>query len=247
MSGGRTPALVWIHAKAQTTELLRYPSFSVPTLAMPAIVFEIVGARTHAPASLAMVSYAAFALLGVAFFQFGVGVAAERTSPWYAYLRILPAPTAARVGGRVLSALAFGLCSAALVAVLAVATDGARLAPARWLALAAGLVAGSIPFALLGVAIGYAVTPKAALPVANLLYLASAYVGGLFGASTGGSGLVGAVRPYVPTHAWLELLAWAVGAASFELRDLVALAALGVAAAAAATIAYRRDEGQRFR
>ena len=39
----------------------------------------------------------------------------------------------------------------------------------RLFTLAAALVLGSIPFALLGIALGYWASPRGALPVANLL------------------------------------------------------------------------------
>ena len=32
-----------------------------------------------------MASFAAYAVLGIAFFQFGVGIAAEREEPWESY------------------------------------------------------------------------------------------------------------------------------------------------------------------
>jgi hypothetical protein len=39
-----------------------------------------------------MASYAMWAILGVAFFQFGVGIAEERGTPWERFLRALPLP-----------------------------------------------------------------------------------------------------------------------------------------------------------
>jgi len=57
--------LVWVHLRAATLELLRYPSFSVPTLLFPTVLFLAWGSRTGMPANLALASYAAFAVLGV--------------------------------------------------------------------------------------------------------------------------------------------------------------------------------------
>jgi ABC-2 type transport system permease protein len=240
--------LARVYAAAQTIELLRYPSFSVPTLLMPGVVFEIVGAHLlHVPANLVMVSYAAFAVLGVAFFQFGVGVAAERISPWHTFLRVLPAPAYARFVGRIVAALVFGLGSAATVCALALATTGASLTARQWLAVLTTLLVGAIPFALLGIAIGYALSPRGALPAANMLYLGMAYLGGLFAASPGSSGFLGSLRPYLPTHAWLELLGSAAGVRPFEGRDVIVLLVSGVVFATLASWGYRRDEGQRFR
>jgi ABC-2 type transport system permease protein len=82
--------LVFAHARAMTIELVRYPAFSVPTLASRRSSFLVcrLTARTqrHAPACF----FAGVALLAVALFQFGVGVAAERETPWEQFLRTLP-------------------------------------------------------------------------------------------------------------------------------------------------------------
>jgi len=68
--------LVLLHARASTLELLRYPAFSVPTLAFPALFFLLfVSPRTEADPTLLLASFAGFAVLAVAFFQFGVGIA----------------------------------------------------------------------------------------------------------------------------------------------------------------------------
>ncbi|MGI8420819.1 MAG: ABC transporter permease [Gaiellaceae bacterium] len=240
--------VLWAQARAATVELVRYPSFSIPTLALPAIVFVIFGASQNAEtARLAMASYAAFAFLGVAFFQFGVGIATEQTSPWHTYLRILAAGPGSRFGARILSALAFGLASGAVVIVAALVTTDVSLPAGRWALLLATLVVGTIPFALLGIAIGYWFSPRGALPVANLLYLALSFLGGLWTASRHATGLAGAVAPYTPTRGWLDLLAAAVGTAPWRPHDIVLLGAWAVAAAALATAGYRRDEGERYR
>ena len=49
------------------------------------------------------------------------------------------------------------------------------LSAAAWLRLCLVLMAGSVPLSLLGVAIGYWVSSRAALPVANIAYLGLAY------------------------------------------------------------------------
>jgi ABC-2 type transport system permease protein len=239
--------LVWTHTRAATVELLRYPSFSVPTLLFPTILYLAWGSRTAMPDELAMVSYAAFAVLGVAFFQFGVGIAATRASPWQLFLRVLPASACVHFGARVLSALGFGLASAALVIATALATSDPEVRPAGWAVLVSVLLVGSIPFALLGIAIGFWLTPRGALPAANLLFLTLAYAGGLL---AGPESLPAAMRTaaeWLPTRLWGELLAGAVGRGRWRLESAVGLAGYAVAFALLASWGYRRDEGERFR
>src|SRR5581483_2875268 len=175
--GAEAPVrLVAVHARTMTLELARQPSYVVPTLLFPAVFFLFFGAPAAAGGAEArLATFAGFAVIGVAFFQFGVGIAAERASPWEAYVRTLPVGACARLVARILSAGAFAAVAAGAVVATAVATTSASLAASSWLELAAALGAGGVPFAALGVAIGYWAPPRGALPIANLLYLALSY------------------------------------------------------------------------
>src|SRR5205823_7498622 len=140
-------------------------------LLFPALLFVFFGlSQPDRRANLTMASYAAFAVLGVAFFQFGVGISAERASPWERFLRTLPVSTRARFAARVLTALTFALGAAGIVVAVAVSATPAALGASAWGLLALAVVVGGVPFALLGIAIGYWTSPKAALPLANVLY-----------------------------------------------------------------------------
>lgn len=239
--------LVVAHLRAQALELGRYPSFIVPTLCFPALFFLFfVTPRAHDRPNVFLASYMGFAVLGIAFFQFGVGIAGDRVAPWESYLRLLPVRPSTRFLARVLSALLFSVAAAAVVAAVAVLTTDASLPPARWAALVVAVLAGSIPFALLGIALGYWATPRGALPLANILYLSLSYLGGLW---TGPGTLPHAVEhvsSYLPTRQYGEVL-WNAVAGTFEPARWLVLAAYGVVFAAAAVQGYRRDEGQRFR
>ena len=71
--------LALIHTRAQLRQLARYPSFLVPTLVLPVGFFVFFGLpQKHVDPSVLMAAFAAYAVLGIAFFQFGVGIAIER-------------------------------------------------------------------------------------------------------------------------------------------------------------------------
>jgi ABC-2 type transport system permease protein len=240
--------LVLLHARAGTVELLRYPAFVVPTLLFPTVFFLFfVAPRTRVEASVEMATFAGFAAIGVAFFQFGVGIAVERASPWETYLRTLPVGTGARLGARVLSAAVFSGAAAALLVVVAVATTDASLAPARWCQLALTLLLGTAPFALLGIALGYWSPERGALPIANLLYLGLSYAGGLWIRPRDLPAAVAAVSPYLPTRSLADALAACVYGHPFQLRAGASLAGFTALFAVLAAWGYRRDEGKRFR
>jgi ABC-2 type transport system permease protein len=239
--------LTLLNARALTLELLRYPTFSMPTLAFPALFFLLfVASREDGNATPYLASFAGFAILGVTFFQFGVGIAAERESPWERFLRTLPAPAGVRLAARLLSGLLFGLASAGLVALTAVATTDAHLSPRRWVALGTALALGAVPFALLGIALGYWATPRGALPLANILYLVLAFVGGLWTTPKHLPDSVIPVSEVVPTRRFGNVLWGAADGHLWRPRDWLLLLAWAAAFGTLAAWGYRRDEGKRY-
>jgi ABC-2 type transport system permease protein len=240
--------LVLLHARAGTLELLRYPAFSVPTLAFPALFFLLfVAPRSDADPNQLLASFAGFAILAVAFFQFGAGIAAERESPWERFLRTLPLRPTVRLAARMLSAAVFGLVSAALVVAAALATTEASLAPARWAALAVALGLGSIPFALLGIALGYWASPRAALPAANLLYLVLSFLGALWTTPARLPESLAPLSPLVPTRQLGNVLWGAVDGNLWRPQDWLLLCGWAFVFGLLARWGYIRDEGRRYR
>jgi ABC-2 type transport system permease protein len=235
--------LVVAHVRATTLELARYPSFSLSTLIFPTTLFLLFAARSGEP-NQRLAGFAGIAVLGVAFFQFGVGIAADRVSAWETFMRTLPARPAVRLAGRVGSAALFASASAGCVVAAGVATSDVSLAGARWGLLAVVLLGGAVPFALLGIALGYLVRPRAALPVANLVYLPLAYAGGLW---TGPAAAPGGPARLLPTHLWAELLWAAAGRRGPTVAPLAGLVVWTGVFAGLASWGYRRDEGERFR
>lgn len=236
------------HVRAQTLELARYPTFVVPTLGFPALFFLLFGlpraGGDRADALLA--SFAAYAALSVAFFQFGVGIAAERVRPWETFLRTLPVGTGTRLGARAVSALAFAAGAVGLVVAIALATTDVTIDGASWARLGVALAAGSLPFTLLGIALGYWLPPKAALPVANILYLGLAYAGGLWTGPTGLPHAAAVAGRLLPTRQWADVLWPAAVGAPWRASHWLALLAYTVVFGAFAAAGYRRDEGRRF-
>ena len=241
--------LALAHARAETANLARYPAYALPTVAFPAILLLVLGRQfERGEPDRLLAGFAATALLTVAFFQFGVGIATSRTTPWEAYLRTLPASPTTRLVGRVLSALVFAAATVSAVALVAFTVYRVEMAPWRLGALGLALLVGSVPFALLGIAFGYWLPPRAALPMANLLYLPLAVGGFLWMRPTEEVPHdVDVASQFLPTRSWMELLdPIATGDHAVPLRHLAALTAWGLVFFALAWWGYRRDEGERF-
>jgi ABC-2 type transport system permease protein len=131
--------------------------------------------------------------------------------------------------------------------VAALATTNVERSSAAWASFAAALVVGAVPFALFGIALGYLVPARAALPVANLLFLPLSFLGGLWGGAQHLPDPLRSISRFLPTRQWGELLGSGMGDSAWAARDLFGLAAYAVCFALVAGWAYRRDEGERYR
>lgn len=240
--------LALLHARTSVRELLRYPAYLVPTLLFPAVFFVFfVVPGVGRFATVKMAAFAGFATIGVAFFQFGVGIATERISPWEVYLRTLPVGTGARLAARMLSAAVFAVAAAVVLVAVALATTDASLPASRWIDLAAVLLLGTVPFAFLGMALGYWAPARGALPIANLLYLGLSYAGGLWIRPSSLPHRVEQVSRLLPTRALADVLTAVVYGDPWAWRRWIYLAGFALLFAALAAAGYRRDEGKRFR
>ncbi|HVL84655.1 MAG TPA: ABC transporter permease [Pseudonocardia sp.] len=95
-------------------------------------------------------------------------------------------------------------------------------------------------------AIGYSLPVKAALPVAQLLFLPLAFGGGLLLPPMLFPGWLQTVSMLLPSRGARDLVLWALGVPPSGVA-LATLAGWTLATAALAVWAYRRDEGRRFR
>jgi ABC-2 type transport system permease protein len=245
----KTLRLAGIHARIALLDLLRSPSYVVPTVVFPAmffVLFDVQYARAHAGvANLATLAFIAWAIVGVAVYQFGVGIAQERGRPWERYQRTLPVSTAVRFAARIVSAMAFGALAALCVALVARVSTPIDLGGAQWLQVFVYALAAGIPFVLFGIAIGYWLPARASVPVATACNLLLAYAGGLWMPPADLPPIVAHISPFLPTRQFADLL-WSVPNGGVPMAAIGGLALYTLAFAVAASIGYRRDEKTRY-
>lgn len=242
--------LVWLDTRLTTLELARFPAYIIPTLVLPAMVYSFFGlgfGSSPEYANHTVASYAAFAVIGVALFQFGVGIANDRTSPWESFMRTLPIPPSARFVARISSALIFAFGAAGIVCLLGAFAGHVEISAFGWIRLAFALLSGGAVFGLVGIAIGYWTSSKAAVPIANLVYLPLAYLGGLWMPPQMLPSIVAWISPFTPTRQYGELVWAAVGGEPPPVSAIGILLVYAVLLSGLAYWGYRRNEGQRYR
>ncbi|WP_454050645.1 ABC transporter permease [Cellulomonas sp. Marseille-Q8402] len=246
-------SLAWLHTKFQLLESVRVPIAVIGNLLFPslALLFFVVPQPAVADDPLAAVAAVAqlgtFAVMSACLFTLGAGVSEDRQLAFDPYVRTLPAGAGPRMAGRIANGIVF--CLGAQVPVILIALLLTEASTEAWrVAAGIGMVpVVAVPFLLLGLAIGYALSAKAAIAVVQAVLFPLAFAGGLF-------------LPPQAFPAWLDTLSMALP--SRAARDLAVQVTTGVEGyalalpvllgwtavfAALAVVAYRRDEGRRFR
>ena len=169
-------------------------------------------------------------------------------TPWESYVRTPPATATTRIAGRILSALVFAVATVVVVMVVGVAVYGAGFAPWRFVALILALLLGSVPFGLAGIALGYWLPPRSAMPIANIIVIPLIIAGFLWTRPPDDfPRTADLVSQLVPTRSWAEVLdSVSTGDHPLPLHHVAALAGWTVVFFALAWWGYRRDEGEQF-
>lgn len=221
--------------------LLRQPAFWVPTVLFPAMLYAFFGAlQARGFAIYALASFAAYAVVGVGFYQFGVSVAQDRETPFTPWLRTLPGPAWPGWAARGTVALGFVLVAVALVLVAGWLVAGLTLQPWALLRLVATCAFCAVPAVTMGIALGSLASARAAVPLANLVFLPLAYLGGLWVPPVALPSGVAAISVWTPTRAMGELAWAAVDGRAWSGRYVAVLAGWTLLALGATAFAEAR-------
>ncbi|HEY3522691.1 MAG TPA: ABC transporter permease [Candidatus Limnocylindrales bacterium] len=183
----RSPVAAYL--RLEIRRQLRNRRFVIFTIAFPVILYVLYTAvletDTNGPvAGLAwpvyfLVSMASYGAIGAAMSQANP-IAAERASGWTRQLRVTPLPGSAYVTGKLLSAVLLTLPALVLVSVAGASVNHVDLRPAAWVELVVGLALSSVPFAALGILLGYLFDTDSAQGAMVLTFFGMAILGGLF-------------------------------------------------------------------
>ncbi|MFK8139196.1 MAG: ABC transporter permease [Bdellovibrionales bacterium] len=200
------------HFKHKVLELIRQPMHMISTMVFPSIFF-LFFARPNIDsvegANLMLGSFASYAFLGVVFFQFGVDIAGERSNSWFLYLNTLKIKAHEILVARILSTILLALLAQLTLIAIVFVTTEANISMIQILNMSLFLSLGSIPFAFLGLIVGFSLQPKSALPISNLIYLCGAFVGGMWMPPAVLPETVEKISVYLPTRHFAEI-AWSI-------------------------------------
>lgn len=244
-----------LEIKYEFLKALRMPQYSLPTILFP-IVFYIFfgvmfGGRNTGGVKMAeylIATYGAFGVIGAALFGFGVSVAVERGQGWLEVKRTTPMPIGAYFVAKLAMAMIFSAIIVLLLMTVAATLGGVTLAPLKAITLLAVLVAGSVTFCALGLALGFVAGPNSAAPIVNLIYLPMAFLSGLWVPIMFLPKPVQMLALWLPPYHFSQLALRVTGGSQGKsiVVHIGAMAAAAVIFGAIAYLGYRRDEGKTY-
>ena len=260
-TGTRTPevrtqpflTLSWLHLKYQFLETVRIPIAVLGNMLFPSLsMFFFVVPQTAVAgdpvfATTAVAGLSLFAVCSSSLFTYGLGVAEDRQLPFYPVLRSLPAGPGPQMVARVLNGGVFALFGLLPLIIIAWLFTEATVNPGQLFAGVGTILVVSVPFVLVGMAIGYTLSAKAALPVVQIILFPLAFAGGLFLPPQMFPGWLDAISQFTPTRAGRDLLVQATTGAEAYILAPPVLGGWTLLFAVLAVVAYRNDEGRRFR
>ncbi len=188
-SPGHTATIYLKEAKYEYLKNLRLRVYSASVIAFPLmfyVLFGLVLNSKDAPVSgttitaYLVATYGTFGVMGASLFGTASALAAERGLGWLRVKRASPMPPFAYFTAKVAMSMIFSAVVVILLMLLGIAFGGVHLAPLSAAKLLATLVAGSLPFAAMGLAIGYFAGPNSAPSIINLFYLPLSFCSGLW-------------------------------------------------------------------
>lgn len=243
--------LYWNETRFEFLKLLRMPVYSLSSICYPLlfyIMFGLVLPTTKIKGAgmeqYLLGSYGAFGAISAVLFALGSGIAVERGLGWLTLKRASPMPPQAYLAAKVIAGLSFSLIVIVILFLTGWAFGGVQLPLLQWVQACALLVLGTLPFTLLGIAIGLLAGPNSAAGLVNMIHLPLAFFSGLWIPISLLPAKLQAVAAFLPYYHLGQIGLAAVGARSNGsiLDHFAALGAFSLLFAVLILWAHRRDQ-----
>ena len=174
------------YLRVETIRMLRNRRVIIFSVLMPAVLLLIFGGL-YKTESLNGVGAAAYLMVSMGLFgsmtaatSAGGSIAVERGIGWNRQLRLTPLPPPAYILTKVVLSVLLALPPLLITWVIGAATLDVRLSTKTWLLITLGAWLGAIPFAALGLVIGYVAKPDSVQQISGLLFMLLAAFGGIW-------------------------------------------------------------------
>jgi ABC-2 type transport system permease protein len=255
-SPGHTATIYLNEAKYEFLKNLRLRMYTMSVLSFPIMFYVLFGLVLNAKESLAgtpvpaymIASWGTFGVMGASLFGTASGLASDRGLGWLQVKRASPMPPFAYFAAKVINSMIFSAIIVLALFTLGITLGGVRMPLANFARLLGTLVAGSLPFSAMGLALGYVTGPNSAPATINLFYLPMSFCSGLWVPFMFLPKVVRQIALALPPYHLSQLALGIVGGGShgsngthWELLAAFTLICLG-----AARIGFQRDQDKMY-
>lgn len=226
--------------------ILREPTALFFTVLFPVGMFalfaSLFGSRpgpAGIPFGATMVAtYGTYGVVSVMLTNPGIRTAEDRTTGWLRVKKVSGAPVGTTIAAKVISALPYAVVVVLALAAVSLAIVGPVIGIGTALRLVAVLLLGSLPFALLSLAIGFVASPNATAAILNAVLFPMVIASGLWFPPEMLPAFINQIAPFLPTYQLAQAaLAQLTGADA--TGNVVVLLLMTAVAGALAGWAYR--------
>ena len=234
------------YLRLQLLATARNKRYLISAVAFPLILYiaitaSITGPDSHKYAVAYLVSMSVFGVMGGVLTTTGPAIANERKSGWLRQLRLLPISERGVFVGKVATAMTMALPSLIAIALAARFVKDVQLGAGTWVELIVAVWLGCLPFAAIGVLIGYLFDGESARMISIMLHSLLAFLGGLyFPVDTGG---LHKVAQLLPSYRVYELGNEVIHSQTLSAAGIGILAGYAVVFAGLAMLRIRRAGG----
>jgi len=233
------------HFRYEILRMLRNRMFYGITLGLPLVLFyAIASGQRHVMfdgTSFPLYFMTAMAVYGsmYAVVAPGARIARDRSGGWIRQLRVTPLRVRTDLAAKVAAAYLLALPTVVLL-YLAGASIGVHLDAAQWLRMTGLIVAGLVPFVVMGFILGYLVPVDALAAALGGLVVLFALLGGVFGFQLATSGPLFDVLKGLPSYWLMQAGRTTVMGGGWPAEAWIVIALWTAVLIPAAALAYRR-------
>ena len=251
-----TATIYFKEAKYEFLKNLRLRVYTASVLSFPIMFYVLFGlvlnanhaiGATRVPTYL-IATYGTFGVMGASLFGTAAGLASDRGLGWLQVKRASPMPPFAYFAAKVVTSMIFSSIIVLALLSLGFAAGGVRMPPGEITRLMATLVAGSLPFSAMGLALGYFAGPNSAPAAINLIYLPMSFCSGLWVPFMFLPKIVKQIALVLPPYHLSQLALGIIGAGNHEsaVRHWEVLAAFTMICLGVARIGFQRDQEKMY-
>lgn len=243
-------------AKYEFLKNLRLRMYTASVLSFPVMFYVLFGLVLNSNEAIGgmrvptylIATYGTFGVMGASLFGTAAGLASDRGLGWLQVKRASPMPPFAYFAAKVVTSMLFSTIVVAALFSLGIALGGVRMPVATFAKLLGTLVAGSLPFSAMGLAVGYFAGPNSAPPTINLIYLPMSFCSGLWVPFMFLPKIVRQIALVLPPYHLSQLALGVVGGGTHEsvTRHWEVLLAFTMICLGIARIGFQRDQEKMY-